>query len=252
MFENMENLKLLNVTSGPTRSFTEVENRKTHLFLFRTSGTTQMTSSDGESYTLHTGEMLYIPKGLSYKTRAISEESCSYSAITFDGDLEDAKPKIYSLAEFPETDFICCHMPNMWKLGSSADKFKCIATFYNFLASIENIEHSSYSEKSKFHIIEPAVKYLNANIFKTSFKVDSLPAICGISDTYFRKIFIAKYGTTPQKYVISKRISHAKSIMDVGHTKSVSEIALEVGYKDPLYFSKAFKKKYGISPSNAN
>ncbi len=56
----------------------------------------------------------------------------------------------------------------------------------------------------------------------------------------------------PQKYIISKRISDAKAIMDSGEYEKVQEVAAQVGYSDPLYFSKVFKKFYGISPSLAN
>ncbi len=251
MFDNMENIKLISYSKGTASQSSKVENRKTHLFLFRTSGTTCLTA-EGESYVLNSGEMLYIPKGLSYESGKISEEDCEYTAVVFDADIEITKPKKYLTKDIPEGEFICSHLPDMWKLGTTADKLKCISMFYGILSHISNIENSAYSEKSKFEIIEPAIKYLNKNIFKTTFKVDSLPAICGISDTYFRKIFIAKYGTTPQKYVVSKRLSHARTIIDIGHIKSVSKLALTVGYKDPLYFSKAFKKKYGISPSEAN
>lgn len=56
----------------------------------------------------------------------------------------------------------------------------------------------------------------------------------------------------PQDYITAKRLFHAKSILDSGDFDSIREIALSVGYSDPLYFSKVFKKRYGVSPSVVN
>ena len=76
--------------------------------------------------------------------------------------------------------------------------------------------------------------------------------MCGVSDTYFRKIFIAKFGTSPKNYIIEERVLHAKSIIDSGDFTTVKELALAVGYKDALYFGKIFKKHFGMSPIEMN
>lgn len=57
---------------------------------------------------------------------------------------------------------------------------------------------------------------------------------------------------SPKEYVVTQRISHARFIIESGDFDSIAEVAQLVGYNDPLYFSKAFKKLYGISPSSFN
>ena len=74
----------------------------------------------------------------------------------------------------------------------------------------------------------------------------------GISDTYFRRIFTARYNISPKEYVLRERISHAKTIIENGEYETIGAVAESVGYNDPLYFSKAFKQYYGISPSSIN
>jgi len=51
---------------------------------------------------------------------------------------------------------------------------------------------------------------------------------------------------------MSKRISKATSLIESGDYNTISEVALAVGYSDPLYFSRAFKKINGTSPSDIN
>lgn len=87
-------------------------------------------------------------------------------------------------------------------------------------------------------------------MYDCSLNIHKLHNLCDISDTYFRQIFVSKFGTTPQKYITSRRLSHAKSIIDSGDFHTISEVAASVGFSDPLYFSKVFKKMYGVSPSD--
>ena len=110
----------------------------------------------------------------------------------------------------------------------------------------------SYQDKKKLHIVTPAVEYLKKHIYDPSLEISHLHELCGVSDTYFRKIFISRFGTSPKSYVTEKRVTHAKSIIDSGDFVSVRELALAVGYKDPLYFGKVFKMHYGISPIDMN
>ena len=103
--------------------------------------------------------------------------------------------------------------------------------------------------KKKLSIISPAISYLRAHVYDCDLKTETLYNICGISGTYFRKLFEARYSVSPQKYILNKRQSHAKAIIDNGDYGSIAEVSLSVGYSDPLYFSRAFKKKYHITPT---
>ena len=52
---------------------------------------------------------------------------------------------------------------------------------------------------------------------------------------------------TPMQYILSIRIANAQNLLETtGYT--ISEIAAIVGYDNPLYFSRIFKKQKGLSP----
>ena len=55
-------------------------------------------------------------------------------------------------------------------------------------------------------------------------------------------------GISPQKYLINFRLNQACKLMK-NTELSIAEISRSVGYQDPLYFSKLFKKEKGLSPS---
>ncbi len=50
-------------------------------------------------------------------------------------------------------------------------------------------------------------------IFDCGLRIGRLHTLCNISDTYFRKLFIAAYGVPPKKYVSEKRLAQAAIIL---------------------------------------
>ncbi len=72
---------------------------------------------------------------------------------------------------------------------------------------------------------------------------------CGMSLPYFLKNFKKVSGTTPQEYKTAQRISVAQNMLITTDYK-INYIAQITGFSDPLYFSRCFKKKTGISPEN--
>ena len=68
-------------------------------------------------------------------------------------------------------------------------------------------------------------------------------------DDYFRAKFTAAYGMPPLKLLNKMRLDKARRMLSVPMGKlSVGEVAAACGYGDRLYFSRAYKKTFGISP----
>ena len=246
----IENVNICSSFKQQGRSYGKKENRASHGFIFKINGFAEYFFED-KKITLNAGQVIFLPQGSSYEYYCYGEGSL-YTSINFFGEVENPTPCVYSLEDYLASDFIIERFSGLWRFGSLSDKYKCLSSFYDFLAYIQRLDHLSSINKNKFYIIEPAIDYLKEHLFDCHLKIDNLHRLCCISDTYFRKIFLSRYNTTPQEYVISKRLSHALSIIESGDFMSISEVAEQVGYKDPLYFSKAFKKLYGFAPSEIN
>lgn len=65
---------------------------------------------------------------------------------------------------------------------------------------------------------------------------------------YFRRAFRDRIGRTPQKFMEFKKMEKAMNILSIGRT--VKETAAMVGYDDPYFFSRMFKRYMGTSPAN--
>lgn len=72
----------------------------------------------------------------------------------------------------------------------------------------------------------------------------------GVSQGYFFRAFRRRMGLPPLAYLARVRLDHALRLLEHG-SLSVSQVARLVGYPDPLYFSKAFRRRHGLNPSQA-
>ena len=78
--------------------------------------------------------------------------------------------------------------------------------------------------------------------------IEEISKLLGLNRKYLSRIFKDAYGVTMQEYLIDRRLSEASKLLKTGC--SVEETAYLVGYNDPFGFSKAYKKRYGNSPSS--
>ena len=78
--------------------------------------------------------------------------------------------------------------------------------------------------------------------------IEGYAASRGMSTSWFIRGFKEYMGFTPMQYILSIRISSAQSLLETTEY-NIAEIAAIVGYDDPLYFSRLFKKQIGVSPS---
>ena len=89
---------------------------------------------------------------------------------------------------------------------------------------------------------------IQAHLFD-DLNLEDLAFLTGLSLSSFKRKFSAVYGTSPNKYIISKRLEKAQLLLRTTDLR-ISEIAYECGYSDVGYFTKTFQKYYNCSPSN--
>ncbi|MBR3367860.1 MAG: AraC family transcriptional regulator [Lachnospiraceae bacterium] len=93
-----------------------------------------------------------------------------------------------------------------------------------------------------------AVRYFHANYMK-EISMNAYAQQLGLSVSWFMRSFREYTGSSPAQYLISLRISAAQSLLETGG-HNITEIAEMVGYDNPLYFSRLFRKQTGMSPSD--
>ena len=246
MIGQIEDVKIISSFHKKSKPYGKIQNRATHGFIFRINGYAEY-SANGKNLRVTEEEVIFLPKGSAYEY--VTSEGV-YTSINFEAEIENPEITVYPLADFHDASYMLHAFSETWKFGSQSDKYKSLSIFYDLLSYVSRLDHSTNAEKGNYRVIEPAIDYLKKHIYDREFKIDKLHRLCGISDTYFRHIFISRFSMTPQEYVLKERITHAKLIIESGDYDSIKEVADSVGYSDPLYFSKAFKKYFGFPPSS--
>ena len=106
------------------------------------------------------------------------------------------------------------------------------------------------NEESTLVPDERILKVLNVldRLYYMPLDVDRLAAECNVGRDRFLHLFTKSVGMPPQKYVTTIRIKNAKRMLSETD-RSVAEIAERCGFNDSMYFSRVFKKKTALAPS---
>jgi len=98
------------------------------------------------------------------------------------------------------------------------------------------------------HRLADSLDYM-MNHLNQPIKIGKLSAMTGVSESRFFELFKMATGHTPLNWFIRARMSWAGRLLETSQLQ-VKEIAGQVGYEDPFYFSRLFKLVQGISPSD--
>lgn len=107
--------------------------------------------------------------------------------------------------------------------------------------------------------ISPVTEKIRADIEKhisdSAFSLDAYLNGLPLSYDYVRRLFKKDTGLTPHDYLKNVRLERAAQILRSGQTNrysfyTVAQIADLCGYSDSMYFSKAFKKHFGVAPTD--
>jgi AraC-like DNA-binding protein len=90
-------------------------------------------------------------------------------------------------------------------------------------------------------------QYMDENFLKID-EISEVATISNLSTFHFFRSFRQAFGTTPYQYILNKRLDMAKSMMNDPGT-SLSRIASTCNFSDLFTFSKAFKRRFSVSPS---
>ena len=118
--------------------------------------------------------------------------------------------------------------------------------FVQMLSSLSE-QMALQKEDECSQIIRDAKAYIENHVYK-DISLDLVAKEVNISPYYFSKIFKEEIGENFIDYITNIRIERAKKLLR-DKTLSIKEICMEVGYKDPNYFSRLFKKSVGFTPT---
>lgn len=98
-------------------------------------------------------------------------------------------------------------------------------------------------------ITEQIEQSIVQNYADANYELEPLLSSLPYCSDYLCRVFRKEKGVTPHKYLTNLRLQSAANLLTSPQSDtSISEIALMCGFRNPLYFSRMFKKRYGVSP----
>lgn len=101
-------------------------------------------------------------------------------------------------------------------------------------------------DKHVIRLLEPAIHYMDKH-FCEYLNLEVLAETCCLSPNYFHKLFSKTLCVTPANYILSLRMNEALLLI-LDNELSLKEISYRLGYCNDAYFSRVFKRYYGVTP----
>lgn len=121
-----------------------------------------------------------------------------------------------------------------------------LCLFLDGLIQSSATRREHHSGQLKDFYIQEAVTYMEEN-YQRELSVEEIADVCKLNRSYFSKLFKESMGCPPQEFLIRLRLSKAAEQMKTTGA-SIGDISIRCGYPNQLHFSRAFKKRYGVSP----
>lgn len=204
---------------------------------------------NNKSFFVKTGDIVFLPKGIENNLyRIISDQRFGVYTVYFDTNSPLPTEAVHiplqnkNLKSFFET------IHRVWANKKSGYYLKAMELFYEILRSIMKSQ-KNYTKHKNSDFFQGVEEYIANHFCDKTFNFEELAKHSGFSYSYFKKVFISKYGVPPVKYITELKINYACELLSIDKYK-ISEIAELCGYENVYYFSNVFKKNKGLSPKN--
>lgn len=250
-----------------------------HILIFILDGSCKIEFGT-DIYYLNQGDICFIPANHSYTRYPLENRLCTMVYLHFTVDASPVFPKTEELQHFfrssyalypreNETNASIFFLKNQWEnmnsqildiacntvdLFTKRQLFMCnaqllyILSFLSHLVIqgliVKKIDDDVSSIPAK---LSSAFLFMEDHITET-ISLDELCSHCGISKSQLNRYFAEYTHTTVMDYFIHLRLSRAKQLFLTMPWLSVKEVAGQMGYDDPQYFSRIFHKYFHETP----
>lgn len=208
---------------------------------------------NGAFQTASDGDLVYFPPEYPQDYLYHPGENTVYYWIHFEGKQADMILSLMNLAAGIH------HMESLTELLGFLDQiltcpihihsayyFVLNTYLQSFLSTLYRTVTAPYETNQTNRLLRGIIHAIQTHP-EQALSVQEYAAKCGISDYHFTKLFREYTGTTPLQFRNHALAEKARQLL-LDTDMNISEISQTVGIEDVLYFSRLFKKYYGISP----
>lgn len=229
-------------------------------FIIEGKGTLEINN---KTYHLSKGQIFLLPPNVVSCYYADHEQPWHYAFACFVGTQAERYLKKAGFSEnilvrqcnLPAKTFTDCidEMLDAHQLTITNELKRTSALYKLFALLTESNTTEDPSDKKQQYdyssqsYLDHARQFIHFN-FEKNIQIPDIANYVGITRSYLFQIFKQNLNMSPKDYLLYYRMEHAKYLLETTD-EPIKEIASEVGYNDPLAFSKMFSNLVGISPS---
>lgn len=249
-FENVVITDIVNcnkVILNPSRIF--FKSRKVHAFVVFLTGSSEYLYPDLPPIKGEADSFLYLPRGLEYEVRTKQNASCLVINFRTAADIPDVAPfktSSRNISQIKSSMLSAVNTRNQRGIGWKAELF---ATIYKIIYFIQQNQISEYVSTAQRERLTPAMEYIESHYLEQDIHISELVKLCRISEKHFTTLFSRCYKTTAKQYIIDKKLDEAKTMLEFSNT-TVTDISEYCGFSSVYYFSRLFKQRTGLTPTD--
>lgn len=138
-------------------------------------------------------------------------------------------------------------MDSFQQLFNEIDPMRAERFFTPLCHTIINEIIQTKTRKAQQYAVQ-AKEFLDKNYCDENMRIDTVAEYLHISASYIVQLFKKEFGISLHQYMLGLRMDRAMMLL-INEDSSIGDIAMQVGINDANYFSYAFKKRFGSSPS---
>ena len=173
-------------------------------------------------------QQLYLHKVMEYSEKAIGDARTPQQHIGNETQQDDIPVLRQLLKNWLET-----------LLLSLVEKKEAVDLYSRNITQLKNAENED--------LLQQIITYVQAHI-EEQITLSEISMALNFSITYLERVFREKMDCSILRYINSQKMLRAKQLLQSGKY-SVKEVSIGVGFGTPQYFSRRFKKEYGITPT---
>ena len=222
-----------------------VNGRHSDAFVYIISGNCTYAFSDGTGFVANEGDVIYLAHNAVY-SMYINTGSYRFIFCDFEFDsLYERKSGIYSGQKLTGIESVFTRLFHSHK---KSDITESVSLLYSIYSSVIGSCKEQYINKNTMGRIDVVRSFMDKNLTDNSISVSEMAKMIGMSEGYFRKLFLKQFRIKPSQYIILRRIDNAKKLMQYPFM-TIEECALQSGFSTVQYFGRVFKKNTGITPA---
>ena len=193
---------------------------------------------DGKHLSAETGDILFIPADMPYKTENLGSEII----VVHLKDCNCFEPGVFRPENPDFMRMLFIRILEDWCERHSANRIKSM--LYDLFDKMDKERKTARGEN-----FDASLRYMEKHFCDPNLAIGAVCAAGFMSQSSLRRAFYEHLGMSPKAYLGKLRMTRALELL-MDNRLCIKEVAFACGFLDEKFFSRSFKEKYGFPPSH--